>query len=217
MAVRLWNYWQQLWIAMVGRGNAQKLNCHHIGRVIVISGTHRTVSLMQRSHIFGAESVSAPDYEDDKRDCNAAMVRMLTIWQHLGDKQQQQSLNWKFTINGIVVLSSMPDWTQIVSMPTADIFVIFAASTCNAWTPNIQRRNRYPAPSGLVETALASRTLYHSICEDTFLDPLCASTAELSVDLGWMYDGKDHHDEEHEQRVEDIQEHFMWNEVSVIA
>jgi hypothetical protein len=53
------------------------------------------------------------------------------------------------------------------------------------------------------------RILYHSICEDAFLNSLCARAAELRIDLGWMYDGKDDHDKEHEQCVEDIQEHFM--------
>jgi hypothetical protein len=63
---------------MVGRDNAQKLNCHHIGRVIVISGTHGAVSLMQCSHIFRAESVSVPWRGDEHKVCDTAMAKMLT-------------------------------------------------------------------------------------------------------------------------------------------
>jgi hypothetical protein len=81
----------------------------------------------------------------------------------------------------------------------------------------MQMRNHYPALFGLAETVLASRILYHSVCEDPFLDSLCASAVELSVDLGGMYDGEYDHHEEHEQRVEDVQEDLMWNEVSIVA
>jgi hypothetical protein len=73
----------------------------------------------------------------------------------------------------------------------------------------MQMRNHYSALFGLAETVLASRILYHSVCEDPFLDSLCASAVELSVDLGGMYDGEYDHHEEHEQRVEDVQEDLM--------
>lgn len=32
-----------------------------------------------------------------------------------------------------------------------------------------------------------------------------------------MHNGEDYHDEEHEQRVEDVQEHLVRDEVSIIA
>jgi hypothetical protein len=53
------------------------------------------------------------------------------------------------------------------------------------------------------------RILYHGIRKDAFLNALCTRATELRIDLGWMYDCKDDHDEKHEHCVEDIQEHFM--------
>ena len=61
------------------------------------------------------------------------------------------------------------------------------------------------------------QSLHHSICEYSILDLFRARTAELCVDLGWMYDGEDDHHKEHEQCVEDVQEHFVRDEVSVVA
>jgi len=58
--------------------------------------------------------------------------------------------------------------------------------------------------------------LDHGVCKD-FLDLLRARPAELGVDFGGVDEGEDHHDQEHEQRVEDVEVDFVGDEVAVVA
>lgn len=64
--------------------------------------------------------------------------------------------------------------------------------------------------------SLLSTRLHHCVSKD-FLDLLRAGPTELGVDLGGVDEGEDHHDEEHEHRVEDVEEDFVGDEVAIVA
>jgi hypothetical protein len=63
----------------------------------------------------------------------------------------------------------------------------------------------------------SSGRLDHCIRKDALFNPLRTGATELGVDLGGVDDREDNHDQEHERRVEDVQEDFVGDEVAVVA
>ena len=56
-----------------------------------------------------------------------------------------------------------------------------------------------------------------NIREDTTFKLLSARAAKLRVDLRRMYNGEDEHDDEHQQRIEDVQIGFVRDEIAIVA
>jgi hypothetical protein len=59
--------------------------------------------------------------------------------------------------------------------------------------------------------------LNHCIRKHALLDSFRTGPTKVGVDLGWVYDREDDHDQEHERRVEDVQEDLVRDKVAVVA
>lgn len=66
-------------------------------------------------------------------------------------------------------------------------------------------------------TLTVLKPLSHGISENASAHLLRPRSTKLCIDLTWVNHGKDHRNHEHEQRVEDVEERFVRDEVAVVA